>query len=147
MKTKHLFILMVPLFAVLTIFCLFMAVTASHGPIKLSNEEIVFYEEAGTNYLNHEKVPYTSNANDTLRYIQGKDKVTVMSHNLFKETVSVSFENGLTVTKVNAPNVNFTGCIIFHTLLGTATLGTAIVFMIVGIDEFRIDRKNKAKAR
>ena len=147
MKTKHLFILMVPLFVVLTIFCLFMAVTASHGPIKLSDEEIVFYEEAGTSYLNREKVPYVSNANDSLRYVQGKDKVTIMPHNIFKETVSVSFENGETVTKVNAPNVNFTGCIIFHSLLGTAALGMAIVFMVAGIDEFRLDRKNKKEAR
>ncbi|MBR6689053.1 MAG: hypothetical protein IKL68_03470 [Clostridia bacterium] len=122
-----------------------MAITATYGPVKLSDEEITFYESAAISYLNHESVPYTSNSNESIRYVQGKNKVTVMSHNIFKETVTTSLENGETFTQVNAPNVNFTGCIIFHTLLGTATLGTTILFMIMAIDEFRLSKKVKAR--
>ena len=145
MKDKHLFFLMVPVFLVLTIFATYMAVTASNGPIKLTSEEIAFYEESATAYLNHEKVSYISNSNETLRYIPGKDKVTVASNNIFKETVTAYNENGQTFTKVNAPNVSFTGCIVFHSIISVATLGICVFFLVSAIDECRISSKQKAR--
>ncbi len=146
MKDKHIFILLLPVFAAITIFAMFMAITATHGPVALTDEEVTFYEQAATNYLKREKAPHTSNTKDSIRYIEGKDKVTVMSHNLFKETVTATYENGNIITKVNAPNVNFTGCIIFHSLIATAAIGASIFSVIVIIDEFRCNKKT-AKAR
>ena len=142
MKDKHLFILMVPIFIVIALYASFMVVSAQRGPVKLSVDEVVFYENAATAYLNHE-TPHTSNTNESIRYIQGRDKVTVASNNIFKETVTACLENGQLTTKVNAPNVDFTGCIIFHTIILIVSLGAAGIFLMTGVGEF----KKSAKAR
>ena len=144
MKDKHLFAMMIPTCLVLAFFFIFMAVTATKGPVSLTNDEVAFYENAAVSYLNKESTPHSSNANETIRYIQGKDKVTVMSQNIFKETVTVSLDNGNFLTKVNAPNVNFTGCIIFHSVLATIAIGGAIAFLWGATDELR-SRKQKAR--
>jgi hypothetical protein len=106
----------------------------------LTDDEISFYENAAVSYLNKESAPHSSNVNETIRYIQGKDKVTVMSQNIFKETVTVYLDNGNFLTKVNAPNVNFTGCIIFHSILATAAICGAIVFLWFTADELRLSK-------
>ena len=144
MKDKHLFAMMIPTCLVLALFFIFMAVTATKGPVSLTDDEISFYEDAAVSYLNKESTPHSSNVNETIRYIQGKDKVTVMSQNIFKETVTVYLDNGNFLTKVNAPNVNFTGCIIFHSILATAAICGAIVFLWFTADELRL---SKQKAR
>ncbi len=144
MKDKHLFAMMIPTCLVLAFFFIFMAVTATKGPVPLTSDEIAFYKDAAVSYLNKESTPHSSNTNETIRYIQGKDKVTIASQNIFKETVTVSLDSGNYLAKVNAPNVNFTGCIIFHSVLATVAIGGAIAFMWAVTDELRT---NKQKAR
>lgn len=144
MKDKHLFAMMIPTCLVLAFFFIFMAVTATKGPVSLSTDEVAFYENAAVSYLNKESTPHISNTNEAIRYIQGKDKVTIASQNIFKETVTVSLNDGNFLTKVNAPNVNFTGCIIFHSVLATIAIGGAIAFMWAVTSESKL---SKQKAR
>lgn len=143
MKDKHLFILMIPIFVFIALHAGFMVVSAQRGPVKLSVDEVTFYENAANAYLNHEKTPYKSNTNETINYIQGKDKVTVASNNIFKETVTAYLEDGQLITKTNSPNVDFTGCMIFHTIILIASICAAGIFLMTGVDEFR----KSAKAR
>lgn len=137
MKDKQLFAMLIPTCLVLAFFFIFMMVTATKGPVALTNDEVAFYENAAVSYLSRESTPYSSNTNETIRYIQGKDKVTVASQNIFKETVTVTLDNGNYITNVNAPNVNFTGCIIFHAILSTIAIGGAIVFTCAVVDEMK----------
>ena len=145
MKYRTLCAMLIPVFVVIAIYSMFMSTTASKGIVELTDEEVVFYKEAGLKYMNNEKCPNFSNTNESLRYIPSKDKVTIMSNNIFKETLTIHVKNDLVLTEIKEPNVSFTGCIAFHTILSTISLALAIFFSIEVIDEFRHTRKAEAR--
>jgi len=133
-EDKFIFTGMIPTCAILAIIFILIAATAIHGPQHLTEQEVAHYTEVAEDIWNN-KANHKSDTN--LQYTLTDENITVYSSNIFKETVTLSFDNNTKSITVTEPHISFIGCTVFFSALGFLSIAGFIFFIITMIKEFK----------